>query len=86
MFHDPIHFAVFLIICLLLPLLMYTACILQALYNTLKEAYIDVSDIACKLIDDDVTFITFQFILSRGRDESDDDDDELHADVRRISL
>ena len=43
MLHDPIHFTVFIIICLLIPLLMYTSCILQALYNTLKEAYIDVS-------------------------------------------
>ena len=42
MFHDPIHFAVFIIISLLIPILMYTSCILQALYNTLKEAYIDV--------------------------------------------
>jgi len=67
MFHDPIHFAVFIIISLLIPILMYTSCILQALYNTLKEAYID-------------------FILSRGRDESDSEDEELPGDVRRISV
>ena len=52
MFHDPIHFAVFIIISLLIPLLMYTACILQALYNTLKEAYIDVTIEPSKIIDD----------------------------------
>ena len=28
----------------------------------------------------------FQFILSRGREESDSEDDELHGDVRRISV
>merc|ERR1719499_1614291 len=63
MLHDPIHFAVFLIICFLLPILLYTSCIHQALYNTLKEAYID-------------------FILTRGRDDSDWDESEHHTDVR----
>jgi len=67
MLHDPIHFAVFLIICFLIPILLYTSCILQALYNTLKEAYID-------------------FILTRGRDDSDWDESEHHTDVRRISV
>jgi len=67
MFYKPIHFTIFIIICLLIPLLMYTSCILQALYNTLKEAYID-------------------FILSRGRDESDSEDEDLPTDVRRISV
>ena len=43
MLHDPIHFTVFIIICTLLPILGYTAIIMLSLYNTLKEAYIDVS-------------------------------------------
>ena len=43
MLYDPIHFAVFLIICLLLPTLVYTSFILQGLYLLLGEAYIDVS-------------------------------------------
>ena len=41
--YEPIHLAEFAIVCCLIPLLAYTACILQALYNTLQEAYIDVS-------------------------------------------
>jgi len=41
MLYTPIHFAVFLIICLLLPTLLYSAYLLQTLYLVLGEAYID---------------------------------------------
>ena len=43
MLYTPIHFAVFLIICFLLPSLLYSAYLLQTLYLVLGEAYIDVS-------------------------------------------
>ena len=43
MLYTPIHFAVFLIICALLPTLLYSAYLLQTLYLVLGEAYIDVS-------------------------------------------
>ena len=42
MLYDPIHFAVFMIILLLLPVLLYTSYILYGLYLMLSEAYIDV--------------------------------------------
>merc|ERR1711936_753522 len=41
MLYDPIHFAVFLIICFLLPTLIYSGVLLQGLYLILGEAYID---------------------------------------------
>merc|ERR1711874_467641 len=41
MLYTPIHFAVFLIICFLLPSLLYSAYLLQTLYLVLGEAYID---------------------------------------------
>merc|ERR1719445_76510 len=41
MLYTPIHFAVFLIISLLLPVLLYTAYTLHGLYLALGEAYID---------------------------------------------
>ena len=47
MLYTPIHFAVFLIISLLLPVLLYTAYTLHGLYLALGEAYIDVSVISC---------------------------------------
>ena len=47
MLYAPIHFAVFLIISLLLPVLLYTAYTLHGLYLALGEAYIDVSVISC---------------------------------------
>ena len=43
MLYTPIHFAVFLIISALLPVLLYTAYTLHGLYLALGEAYIDVS-------------------------------------------
>ena len=43
MLYTPIHFAVFLIICLLLPTLIYSVYLLRVLYLSLSEAYIDVS-------------------------------------------
>ena len=43
MLYTPIHFAVFLIICFLLPTVLYSAYLLQTLYLVLGEAYIDVS-------------------------------------------
>ena len=42
MLYDPIHFAVFMVIVLLIPLLLYTAYVLHGLYLMLGEAYIDV--------------------------------------------
>ena len=42
MLYDPIHFAVFMIIICLIPVLLYTAYILHGLYIMLGEAYIDV--------------------------------------------
>ena len=42
MLYDPIHFAVFMIIISLIPVLLYTAYILHGLYIMLGEAYIDV--------------------------------------------
>jgi hypothetical protein len=42
MLHEPVHFAVFIIICLLLPLLLYVSFILLGFYVYLKEAYIEV--------------------------------------------
>jgi len=41
MLHEPVHFVVFLILAAILPLMLYTAFIILALYNYLKEAYID---------------------------------------------
>jgi len=41
MLHEPIHFVVFLILAAILPLMLYTAFIIFALYSYLKEAYID---------------------------------------------
>ena len=43
MFHEPVHFVVFLIIIIIIPIIIYTSFILFALYKYLKEAYIDVS-------------------------------------------
>ena len=44
MLYDPIHFAVFVVLCCLVPVLLYTAYILHSLYLVMGEAYIDVSD------------------------------------------
>jgi len=41
MLYEPVHFAVFLIICCLLPLLLYVSFILVGFYIYLKEAYIE---------------------------------------------
>jgi len=41
MLHEPVHFVVFLILAAILPIMLYTAFIILALYNYLKEAYID---------------------------------------------
>merc|ERR1712059_94465 len=41
MMHEPVHFAVFLIICFLLPLLLYISFILLGFYTYLKEAFIE---------------------------------------------
>merc|ERR1712032_1696287 len=41
MLYEPVHFAVFLIICCLLPLLIYISFILVGFYIYLKEAYIE---------------------------------------------
>ena len=43
MLYDPIHFAAFMIILFLLPVLLYTSYVLYGLYLMLSEAYIDVS-------------------------------------------
>ena len=43
MLYTPIHFAVFLIICFLLPTLLYSSYCLHTLYLVLGDAYIDVS-------------------------------------------
>ena len=42
MLHVPVHFVVFLILLLIIPLKAYTCFIVFALYTYLKEAYIDV--------------------------------------------
>ena len=44
MLYEPIHFAVFLIICFLIPLLIYISYVLVGFYIYLKEAYIEVRD------------------------------------------
>lgn len=41
MLYTPIHFTVFLIICLLVPLLIYISFILLGFFTYLKEAYIE---------------------------------------------
>ena len=43
MLYDPIHFAVFVLLCCLVPVLLYTSYILHSLYLVMGEAYIDVS-------------------------------------------
>ena len=43
MLYDPIHFAVFVLLCCLVPVLLYTGYILHSLYLVMGEAYIDVS-------------------------------------------
>ena len=45
MLYDPIHFAVFVLLCCLVPVLLYTAYILHSLYLVMGEAYIDVSNV-----------------------------------------
>ena len=45
MLYDPIHFAVFVVLCCLVPVLLYTAYILHSLYLVMGEAYIDVSNV-----------------------------------------
>ena len=85
MLYDPIHFAVFLIISFLLPTLLYTSYILQGLYLILGEAYIDVSN--KKEYHENKLFF-FKFMLSRGREKAnyDDDMEEEPFDFRRISV
>merc|ERR1712059_40663 len=41
MLYEPVHFVVFIIILLILPLIICTSILLLGLYNYLKEAYID---------------------------------------------
>ena len=43
MLHEPVHFVVFLIIVIILPLEIYLVLLIFVLYTYLKEAYIDVS-------------------------------------------
>ena len=42
MLHVPVHFVVFLILLIIIPIKAYTCFIVFALYTYLKEAYIDV--------------------------------------------
>jgi len=41
MLHVPVHFVVFLILLIIIPIKAYTCFIVFALYTYLKEAYID---------------------------------------------
>jgi len=41
MLHEPIHFAVFLLLLAIIPLILYAAFLVLGLYFYLKEAYID---------------------------------------------
>ena len=88
MLYDPIHFAVFVLLCCLVPVLLYTGYILHSLYLVMGEAYIDVStahaqynSASCDTFD-----VLFQFVLSRGRESYSDDEDEEPLDFRRISV
>ena len=88
MLYDPIHFAVFVLLCCLVPVLLYTGYILHSLYLVMGEAYIDVSNAhaqynsaSCDTFD-----VLFQFVLSRGRESYSDDEDEEPLDFRRISV
>ena len=42
MLHEPVHFVVFLLLLIIIPLECYSVFIVFALYTYLKEAYIDV--------------------------------------------
>ena len=82
MFHDPVHFVVFLIIIAILPILFYTSFILHALYSYLKESYIDVRN-KPKLI----TYYTMKLLQSiLGKGEEDEAEPGLTSGGRRISV
>ena len=93
MLYTPIHFAVFLIISALLPVLLYTAYTLHGLYLALGEAYIDVSivtichEMLAHLVMKSCC-IALQFVLSRGRERDSFyyDHEEEPLDFRRISV
>ena len=92
MLYDPIHFAVFVVLCCLVPVLLYTAYILHSLYLVMGEAYIDVSNAmhtnsTVQQCDNATCLMSCsQFVLSRGRESYSEDEDEEPLDFRRISV
>ena len=86
MLYDPIHFAVFVVLCCLVPVLLYTAYILHSLYLVMGEAYIDVSDAQGQYNNATCLMSCSQFVLSRGRESYSEDEDEEPLDFRRISV
>ena len=88
MLYDPIHFAVFVLLCCLVPVLLYTGYILHSLYLVMGEAYIDVSTAHAQYnsASCDMFVVMFQFVLSRGRESYSEDEDEEPLDFRRISV
>ena len=88
MLYDPIHFAVFVLLCCLVPVLLYTGYILHSLYLVMGEAYIDVSTAHAQYnsASCDTFYVLFQFVLSRGRESYSEDEDEEPLDFRRISV
>ena len=82
MLHVPVHFVVFLILLLIIPLEIYLVFLIFVLSKYLKEAYIDVS--FSKLNKTlNLKKQPFQSILGRGAEES---DTGLTAGGRRISV
>ena len=55
---------VFLILAVILPLMLYTAFIILALYNYLKEAYIDVSFMIININTRKYQFWQLKFLIS----------------------
>ena len=84
MLHDPVHFVVFLLLLLIIPIKAYTCFIVFALYTYLKEAYIDVGlqyywNVEWILMKE----FLFQSILGKGMEEN---EPGLTAGGRRISI
>lgn len=81
MLHVPVHFVVFLILLLIIPVEVYLVFLIFVLSEYLKEAYIDVS--FGKFIKEINYHQTFQSILGKGAEEG---DTGLTAGGRRISV
>ena len=85
MLHVPVHFVVFLILLVIIPIKAYTCFIVFALYTYLKEAYIDVWQqqtilVECRILMEE---FLFQSILGKGLEEN---EPGLTAGGRRISI